>query len=61
MRAALRLTLLLTALWGVGKLLAGRLTEGDEGSDELSIATAFSGLERESRAPSHMLGVGHVR
>jgi hypothetical protein len=51
-RVVLRLTVVLTALWGVGKLLAGRLTEGDEASDELSIATVFGGLERTSRATS---------
>lgn len=44
--------MVLSALWGVGKLLAGRLTEGDEGSDEFSIATVFGGLERTSRATS---------
>lgn len=52
MRAALRLTLLLGSLWGVGRLLTRRLTEGDESSDEFAIATVFGGLERASRATS---------
>lgn len=50
MRIVLRLVLLFAALWGAGKLVAGRLTEGDASTDEFSLAAVLGGLERRCRA-----------
>ncbi len=52
LRAIVKVSLLLTALWSAGQVLSRRLEEGDAESDEFSIATVFGGRERASGAAS---------
>ncbi len=51
LRLLLRIVLVLAALKGLGEILTRRLSHGhDVDANEFSIATAFGGVDRESRA-----------
>lgn len=55
-RRGARLALLCAAVWALGRVLARRLSEGDERSDEFAIATIFGGRQRTTEAQSLRTG-----